>query len=178
MSESNDLTLLQVQKQLKPKIEDVIPLIIDCNEQKNVLAFVAWLRENKLPPKWSGIHNAWDAKYKGKNFCKISLKENGQWNARLYLTNIEKYEEQIIHKKLQELIIGKLVYCRTCNPHRECGKIAMGENKQFFGEEYKGLCYEYTYMGGLMVLFQYPDEAVINGIETLLEMERDVRAKI
>ena len=178
MSELNDLTLLQVQKKLKPKIEDVIPLIVDNDEQKNALAFATWLRENKLPPKWSGIHNAWDAKYKGKNFCKISLDKKGKWRTRLYLNNINKYDDQIIHEGLQELILGKLVYCTSCKPHRECGEIAKRDNRHLFGEEFKVLCHEYTCNGGLMVLFTNPDEAVINGIKTLLGMEREARANI
>ena len=51
MSENNDITRLDVQRRIKPKIEDVIPLIDDDDKQKNALDFVAWLRENKLPPK-------------------------------------------------------------------------------------------------------------------------------
>ena len=175
MPEQNDITHLHAQRKLRPKIEDVIPLVVDDDNQKNVLDFVAWFRENKMAPGWSGVHNAWDTKCKGKTICKISLEMDGQWYARLYLTNINKYEDRIIREELPELIINKLVYCRPCEPPRKC---AMRENKQLFGEEFKGLCYEFTYSGGLQFLFPNPDEAVINNMKILLEMEREARAKI
>jgi len=174
MSENNDITRLDVQRKVKPKIEDVIPLIIKEDTQKSALDFVAWFREKKMLPGWTGVHNAWSAKFKGKTICKISLGMDGQWYARLYLTSIKKYEDQIILEELKELIINKLVYCRPCKPPRKC---AMRENKQFFGEEFKGLCYDFTCLGGLMVLFSNPDESAINNIKILLEMEREVRAK-
>ena len=178
MSELNDLTLLQVQKKLKPKIEDVIPLIVDGDYQQNALNLVTWFRANKMAPGWSGVHNAWDAKCKGKTICKISLDMDGTWRTRLYLNNNNMYEDRITHKELQEVLISGLIYCTSCIPDGECRENAMKENRQFFGKEYKGLCYGCTWTGGLMLLFTNPDEAAINNMKVLFEMEKEARTKI
>ena len=175
MPEQNDITHLHVQRKLRPKIEDVIPLVVDGDKQKNVLDFVAWFRENKMAPRWSGVHNAWDAKFKGKNLCKVSLDANGQWRVRLYLINIEKYGGLIIREGLQKLIKDNLHYCKPCS--NTC-KHAMKENRQFFGEGLKGICFDKTCLGGLLVVFECPDEAVINNLKVLLGMEREARTKI
>ena len=118
MSEQNDLTHLHVQRKLRPKIEDVIPLIVDKDNQQNALDFVAWLRENKMSPGWGGIHNTWNVNYKGKVLCKIALVKTvlnnpieNHWNCFLYLANIEKYEDLILSENLQNFIWDNLIYC-------------------------------------------------------------------
>ena len=175
MSEQYDLTHLHVQRKLRPKIEDVIPLLLNHNEQKIALDLVAWFRANKMAPGWSGVHNAWDAKCKGKTTCKISLNMDGKWYVRLYLLNIEEYGDLIIREGLRKLIKDNLHYCEPCNS--SC-KHALRHNRQFFGEELKGICFDKICLGGLLVVFFNPDEPVINGIKILLELEREVRAKI
>ena len=179
MTENNDITRLDVQRKVKPKIEDVIPLIVIEDNQKNALDFVAWFRENKMSPGWSGVHNAWNANFKGKTICKISMEKDGRWYVRLYLINIEKYGNSIIREGLQELIKKNLHYCEAYRePCLNPCKHAMKHNRQFFGEELKGICYDKICLGGLLVVFNNPDELVISGAKTLLEMEREARVKI
>ena len=57
--------IYQQQKMTKPQIEVVINEYLDGDEQTAALDFVAWLRTNGLPLKWSGL-NAWTLNYKGK----------------------------------------------------------------------------------------------------------------
>ena len=118
MPEQNDLTHLHVQRKLRPKIEEVIPLIVDKDNQQNALEFVVWLRENKMSPGWGGVHNTWNVNYKGKVLCKIALVTTNfgipiknQWTCSLYLANIEKYEDTILSENLQNYVWDNVIFC-------------------------------------------------------------------
>ena len=171
MSEQKDLTHLHVQRKLRPKIEDVIPLIVDEDKQQTVLDFVAWLCENKMTPGWSGVHNAWDSKYKGKAICKTSLVADtyggvkGTWNVKLYLENITRYEKLIINEGLQNTIWNTLKYCRA-----ECGgHCTPGADLIFLGKEFKGVCNQNW------IFITIRNETEIAAIKRLIELERQAR---
>ena len=115
MPEQHDLTQLHVQRKLRPKIEDAIPFLVAKEEQQNALDFVAWLRENKMSIGWGGVHNKWDAKFKGKMICRFKFdrtefQNKGKWTCYLSLDNIGKYDDIILSENLQNYLWDNLFF--------------------------------------------------------------------
>ena len=185
MSEQKDITLLRVQREFKPKIEDVIPVYLVGENKEMALEFISYLRENKIKPTWA-THNSWKAIYKSKVICYIRLPINESdnyskqshvsewkrhWLVTPHLYNMEKYKEQIINEGLLELIWNNYVYCKPCEPIRKC---APGVNKNIFGKEFNNLCRGVFY-DGCAIWINSPDNSEVNGIKKLLEMEKQTR---
>lgn len=180
MSESNDITLLHVQRKIKPKIEEVIPFIVDGDNQKYALDFVAWLRENKMAPGWSGVHNAWDAKCRGSTICKISLRNAGwdlnenlkkhSWCIKLFFSPIHQYEETVIKEGLGDVILNNFVPCVSClNGKKDCKP---GITGTFLGKDFKNIC-----IHSFNKEIKDPKESTLNGIKKLLELEQKARTE-
>ena len=111
MSEQKNESLLQEQKRTKPKIEDLIPVYVAGDDQRNAFDFVAWLREKKMSPGWAGFTNSWTANYKGKSICKITFKyydwgddDEHSWFVILPLRHVGEYGGTIISEGLQEIV--------------------------------------------------------------------------
>jgi len=68
-----DITELHAQREIKPKIEDVLPHLLEGSALTEASNFSAYLKENKVNLKWAGIHNAWKADYKGKPLLYLRL---------------------------------------------------------------------------------------------------------
>ena len=89
----------------KPKIEDVMHEVLKGDTLKNGIAFVAWLRENKMSPQWSAA-NSWKIAYKAHNVCNINLSgsyhkiETGSWRVRAF---IGEYENSLL-EEFKEII--------------------------------------------------------------------------
>lgn len=62
----------QNKAKLKPKPEEMITSLLPPSKKDDALNFLAWLRENKLSPKWCST-NKWRFDYKGKSRKAISL---------------------------------------------------------------------------------------------------------
>ena len=163
------------QKKIRPKIEDVIPEVLIGEMRETALEFAAYLRENKMAPGWSGVHNAWDAKCKGKTICKISLAHTGwyannkcSWNIKLYCLHMSKYESSIISAGVQSIIWDGLFHCISCLGGK---KPCIGGNDiMILGREYKGICGH-----SLCTMIYDPDETTLDGVKKLLELEKTAR---
>jgi len=191
MSDKSAILHYQQQKGTKPVIEDVILLVIaDVAKQKTALDFVAWLRENKMHPRWRGLSDswAWKADFKGKTIIAITMSTNGWvdhddtcWFAIPYF-DLKNHTEAIMKKNMQGIVQDNQSYClhknrdgRTnvgCNPKKAC---AGGMTKNVFGRNIEGLC-----CGGgresLNTRFYDPGETEIDCLKRLLELEQQARA--
>ncbi|MCL2285612.1 MAG: hypothetical protein FWC32_04520 [Firmicutes bacterium] len=195
MLEQHDLTHLHVQRKLRPKVEDVIPLIVDKDNQQNALDFVAWLRENKMSPGWGGIHNTWNVNYKGKVLCKVVLVTKGfgiptenQWTCFLYLANIEKYEDVILAENLQDFVWDNLVFC-VCAPNMgrsqkikhlasmggTCNEARCAVTVTVCGKVFEYKCGNGTFR---CYWFVNSNEAEMAAIKRLIQLERQARYEI
>ena len=177
-----DITTLAIQRETRPRIEDVIPFVVAADKQKTALNFIVWLRESKMAPAWSGVHNAWDAKCKGKTICKISLKNDGwkhnehltahEWNVKLYCPNVIKHNygaDNVIIENLQSIIWECL---RKCN-HKCLGGTKPcigGRSYTIFEKDFTGVC-----PPSLSPEILDPDEATLYGIKRILELEQQAR---
>jgi len=178
-----DITTLKVQRETRPKIEVVIPFVVDDQKQETALNFVSWLRESKMAPGWSGVHNAWDAKCKGKTICKLSLINKGwaklergkySWVIKLYCPHVfkNKYAEDVIlNEGLQSVIWNRLRECtHDClNGTKPC---IGGNTYTLYDKEFKGICPHSLYPE----IFD-PDETTLNGVKRLLELEKQARTE-
>lgn len=183
------------QKDGRRRIEDFILEYLDGDMQKNMLDFVAWLRENKMSPGWAGFTNAWKANNKGRTICYMRL-GGGASNIKdvkfviaAFLENIGNYEETIINEGMQSLIWDNVFYCVQKPPEslppeefRHYGLIypcnhwgcAPGKNTTVCGKELTNICCSITHQ---YFWFHDPDEATINSIKKLLEFEKNARSK-
>ena len=182
--QGHELTQLHVQQKLKPDIEDVIPYYLDGKELETALNFIAHLRTEKIKPRWAGVHSTWNFNYKGgKTICFIRLgrtwhaKESGKikWEVSPNLINISAYENEIIDKNMQNYIWDGLVYCKSCiranGLHQECSP---GVNKIVLKKDVTGICRGF-FGFRKPISFQNPDEAALNCIKKLIELEKQAR---
>ena len=172
MPENNDITHLHVQREVKPKVEDVLPYFLDGDMLEYALGFVAFLRANRMSPGWAGVHNAWRATNKKRPICYIRLgrewvrdTENVKWVVVLYLDNMNGYTDKI-NDDWQKIIWDDLHYCRNC-----AYGCFPGKTKTILGKEFSGLCPTFFNK----VCFVNPEEATIKIITRLLELEREAR---
>jgi len=139
--ETPEIITLEYQKAHKPKIEEVIPHILDGDMQKAALDFAAHLRENKISPRWAS-HNSWVARSGGKNVCYIRMsKKSYDWcvafSFDLYKYNFTEYEKCIINKDMRNLILDS-VASQRCTEEAQigCGM----KNKSLFGKTFPLMC--------------------------------------
>ena len=182
MSDRNDVTLLHVQREIKPKVESVLPFYLDGEMLKLALDFVAYLRAEKMNPGWAGVHNAWRATSKGKPICYIRLgkewirdtekkwvinTKNLKWLVIPYLDHMNDYADKI-NEDWKKIIWDDLRNCVNCA--YGCSSRA-AKTVTVLGKDFSGLCPGFINK----VSFVNPDEAAIKIIKRLLELEREER---
>lgn len=193
MPEEKTVSLYQQQKATKPLIEDVIPEYLDDDMKKSALDFIAYLRANKMKPAWT-LTNQWKAVYKGRNICRITLSPWNQhkkykWVVTAYLEHIKDYEAIIINEELQNFVWDNVFYCvqkpKESFPAEELRNYALrwpcniwgcapGKNITICGKELTNICRNSNRQ---YFWFHDPDEATINCIIRLLELEQKARVE-
>jgi len=173
----SDITTLHVQREIKPKIEDVLPFFANGETLETALDFIDYLRAKKMNPAWAGVHNAWKCNCKAKPICYIRLNcklqnenRHAKWAVTPYFMNISDYEDKIIKAGWQDLIWNGLWRCKSCG-----NGCPPGVNKTILGKELKSLCHGNFYSGRNWVWFYDPDEMTISQIKTLLDWEKEAR---
>ena len=144
------LSLAEQQQKTKPKIEDVIVKILDGERQQSALEFVAYLREQKLNPRWTAT-NAWWVKYKGKNLFSIRLHGNhgakvyyglepGSWHTAHWLdmylaaNSPEQFDDLVNCDSFKEFLWSNMHPCKHCL----CCK--PGLSGVYFGKVFSSTC--------------------------------------
>ena len=174
-----DITDLHVQREIKPKIEDLLSHYLDGETFEAASDFARYMQTNKMTLRWAGIHNAWKAAYKGKPVCYIRLNfklwnedKYAKWTVVPYLMNLNAYEDEIINEGWQDFIWNGLWRCKACG-HR-CTSVV---NKTILGKELRNLCNGNFFCGRNWVWFYDPDKTAIARIKRLLELEQKARAE-
>jgi len=146
----SNLSLAEQQQKTKPKIEDAIAELLEGERQQNALDFVAYLRVQKLNPRWTAT-NAWWVKYKGKNIISIRLHGNhgakvyyglapGSWHighwylGEWFLNNPEKFKDMVNCDNFKEFIWSHMhpcKHCLSCKP---------GHSAIYFGKAFNSVC--------------------------------------
>jgi len=181
---AQNITELSAQKELKPKIEDVLPCYISGEKLDNALSFISYLRANKMKPTWAGIHNAWKSTYKGKAICYIRL-FNDSWKNSSHLRdkygkhswvitpyieeNMAIYSETILNEGLQDFIWTNVHHCMRCRVPCH-GKNPPHKDVMVLGKEVTGLCH-----GRPLVWAFDPNKVALDSMKRLLELEQCAR---
>ena len=166
MPEPNDITLLSVQKALKPKIEEVIPLLLNGDERDAALSFVAYMRANKMQPSWTA-HNSWSANYKGKKICTIRLPlahfpykhwvicpHISRWNKMI--SSYDTYKDEIERDGYEAYVWDNVNICRSC---ANCGP---GWDITVLGKDFSNICHN------IPVWYKDPTDETIGFVKYIL----------
>ena len=182
---NSELLKLSYQKEHRPKIEEVIPLIITDDKRHTALGFVAWLRENKMSSSWAGYHNAWNSNCKGKNICKIELGKNeldeNNWSITLILRHFDDYENIIIEEGLQDLIWSMLIKCIHHQKKGECEAKCRTHNRDLsrtvLGRYFEELCRN-SNVTRFRISTGNPNKETVAKIKKLILLEQSARKTI
>ena len=192
MSEVRDKTHVYLtrgeQSKIKPKIEDVIPEVMDGVTRDTALNFVAYLQENGMPLKWASLYG-WDAFHKGKSICgiRLNVEDSQQWCGRPGVPpswivlprcdHMSQYEDEIVSEGLQGIFWDGVGYCvhspesgffgKNCRPDSVC---AGGRSVTLIGRDFYGICKYHAHPK-----VWDPGEAEIIRIIRLLALERNAR---
>jgi hypothetical protein len=174
----SDITTLVTQRETKPDAEAVLPYFLEGGELDRAKDFIGRLRVAKPAPKWGGVHNAWNAAYKGKPLYYVRLgnvwhkaSNKAKWSVIPYLNHMNDYADIIDAESMRQAILDNLYYCWGCN-HHNC---APGTNLTILGNELTGMCS--LNHNRIPVGFADPDETTLGYIERLLGLEKAARSK-
>ena len=175
------LTFAQEQQKTKPKIEDVIGELLEGDRLKNASDFIAYLRENKMNPRWFA-QNCWNINYKGKFFCSIRIHgikqdgiryglEPGSWHfGRNWYNGFNlpddlsgEFEDSLSYDEFKEFIWANVTPCKSnmgCMNGRPCSR-----SEIHLGKEFDGVC-------GLRI--ENPDAEALEHTKKLIEYCKNV----
>jgi len=143
-------SLAKEQQKMKPQIEDIINELLESERRQHALDFVAWLRGNKLTPRWTAT-NAWGVKYKGKNLISIRIGDSapgsvhyglnsgswhiGHWYLDYFLDNFaDAFEPLASCEIFKAFVWSNVQYCKGCMGCRP------GASAIFFGKQFDFIC--------------------------------------
>ena len=155
-------SIYKKQKNIRPKIEDVIYDVLDEEAIKNVLDFVQFLKSIKLNPQWSAA-NSWKVHYLKNSVCYIRLHGSadynnlapGMWHIQ---PCIGDYEETLPNE-MKEIIWSNIKKCPIC------GNCRLKLNS-IFGKKIENSCEG-------SVVFNNPNVKTIECAKKLIEMRKD-----
>jgi len=149
----------------KPKIDDVINDVLIDEKRKNALAFVAYLRANKMNPGWAAT-NTWTLKHKGKLMLTIRLTgadyfthrktiESDSWLISPPFDRTSDYNDVPIDG-FKETVWANVNYCAGCI------KCRPGNTYTLIGKQFNSVC-------NSMVVFVNPGADEIECVKQLME---------
>ena len=162
---SSDATMKQIreeQKRDKPQIEDVISNFLSGDALKNASDFIAFLRINKLNPRWSATCN-WTVKYKGKNLLILRLHgsawqydlEVGSWHIDYKgFGFLDRFTSCNITKDFLYSNIRYCINCCACSP---------GRNITVLGKQFNNVC---------RLVIKNPDAEALECVKKLIEANK------
>ena len=142
MNEKANESLFKKQKNVRPKIEDVLFDALEGDALKNAQDFLAFIKENKMTPSWASA-NSWKVSYKGKGVCYIRLHgvawypmDASSWHLSLFA----QYD-----KHLRELILDESEAIKThvynqVAASETCGGCMPGVDRKQAGKEFASIC--------------------------------------
>lgn len=189
MSEYIEQSIVQKQRQVKPKIEESIPVYLDGESKQSMLKFLEICKINGVKTPWSAT-NRWVLKlnkqtigmiYMGIKPCsdiKKGIQKNTWYTCVNSASNIifkELNKEAISEKERDDIthvIHRNLAKC--ANDKKNCTPI---KNITILGKEYNesnNLC---SKCGGTnySILFVNPDDRTLYWINKVLELEKKTR---
>ena len=158
------------QKALKLKVEDEIPKFLQGDMRESALAFVAYMRANRMQPSWLST-NSWKANYKGQNVCTLRLSPSSwcvvprinRWNKLISSYNL--YEKELAEAGLRDIVLANVNFCRRC---ANCGP---GWGMEILGVDYENVCHN------VPVRYIDPGDKEIDCVKQVLEWMKGTVSK-
>jgi len=169
MSRPNIESLFKQQKKARPKVEDMICEYFEGEIKQNALDFVAWLRANKLSPRF-GATNAWYIYHGNENFCSIRIESKAWPTVELepektafcicFAAYTEYHNELLNTEELKEAVIAGLKPCTDCSPN--CERTEELPIATVCGEKIENVCVPYY------LVFNDPGAEIIERIKEVI----------
>ncbi|WP_167956791.1 hypothetical protein [Anaerosporobacter faecicola] len=155
----------QIQKKIKPSIDNQIELYLVGKDKENLISFVSFLRQNKMSPQW-GSTNSYNLSYKGRRVCIIKIEErsyqvwvNTQYN--------EAFNSCFANESLEikTFLRDRITYCYGC------GSCKPGLDMEILGVACKGACFN------PVIRMENPDEERLELARKLVMLRRQAIAE-
>ena len=124
------------QRKTKPKIDDILPIYLDSETVEKAMAFISFLRENKMSPGWRSP-NSWCSSYNGKVVTYIKIGDAAYVNTKydswqIVFFGYYNYEnEELFDEYTKKIAWSKIRFCECCT---NC-KHAPGVNATILNKE-------------------------------------------
>ena len=108
------------QRKTKPKIDDILPIYLDNSKVEMAMAFVSFLRENKMSPGWRSP-NSWCSSYKGKVVAYIKIADAAYGNKKfdswqiVFFGHYNYENEGLFDEHNKKIAWSKIRFCECCN---------------------------------------------------------------
>ncbi|MCL2361680.1 MAG: hypothetical protein FWC73_07705 [Defluviitaleaceae bacterium] len=165
------------EKTAKPQIEETINDVLHGDALKNALDFVAFLRANKLSPRWASL-NSWAVSYKNQRVCYIRLSgtahyhnlEDGSWHinhVNYGQTELvgDDDEQYISNERLKDMVWNNVKYCAKCYNCKPGNVVTV------LGRQFDEVCHSWLMM-------KNPDVDTLNCAKTIILMRKKAIANI
>jgi len=170
MSNVKNESLYNKQKNVKPKIDDVVGGILEGDVLNCAQDFISFIKEHKMNPSWASA-NSWKISYKNKGVCYIRLHgaaeyynmEAGSWSVNVHV----QYD-----KKLQKLISGESDEIKTLVKNHvdnnvPCGGCMPGLDRRSVNKDFSNIA------ACTSIHMQNPDSEMIAFAKKLVLIRRE-----
>ena len=167
MSQEHSHTVYQKQKNIRPRIEEIINELLDNDRREAAINFVAFLKSYKMTPQWASL-NAWTVKYRGKPVCSIKFydlrlyMDKGTWRICFSGDYDNGYECLFSEENIKNIIWDNVYFCRNCAGTVKSHSI----HASIFGKEFDNVCLYFK------IQFENPDSNTLECAKRLVEMRR------
>ena len=158
----NKNPIFKDQKTSKPKIEDIANEHVKKEHRSNILAFLSYLKENKITRLWASV-NSWKILHKGKDLAFLKIYE-GSWYIDPVVDFKDKNFESFIKKEtMDKVILDSIELCINCLPNGQC---TPGRSVKILGKEFKNVCHS--------IRFKDPKAKEIDCIKKIFEYRQKI----
>ena len=140
------MTKAKQQQKEKPKIDEIVSIILKDKNLENALDLIAFIEQNKIKLKWSST-NCWQLYYKGKRIGIIRMAEKAYHmyaigdNSWLF-SPWDSYDivDMLSDEKSKKVIWNNVRMCSSC------GSCKPGFEKVVFGKKFENSCHSWLNM--------------------------------
>ena len=155
------------EKQLKPKIDEVVADILHGENLKNALELISFIKENKISLRWSST-NCWQLYYKSKRIGLIRMTEKAY---PMYALGANSWlfspwgSDDVIDALTDDEKAKNVIWnnVRICS---NCGSCGPGWERTVLGKVFEKTCHAWLNMIN-------PDKQTVECIKQILEIKKN-----
>ena len=129
------MSAYQEQKRTKPPIDVLAQAYLTGETQAKLMAFVAFLRENRMTPQW-GSTNSYNLSFKNRRVCIIKIEKDSYqlWLNTQYNDEFDACFQEA-DEETRQYLRDRIQYCFGC------GSCKPGIDREILGVACKGACF-------------------------------------